>query len=246
MALVGRGHRRVLGIDRRVLRGPLRRRRRARPRPTGGCPARSGSRARAARYAEHIFAGKRRRRGRDPARLGAASELASWSWGELRAQTARDRRRPAGARRRRGRPRRRVHAEHPRDGRGAPGLRVDRRDLVLGGARVRRAQRDRPLRQIEPKVLLAIDGYRYGGKDFDRSRDRGADRRRDAAGCEGRPLRLPRRQRLGGRLPRPARRRALVHAAAVRPPAVGALQLRDDRAAEADRPRARAGSCSSS
>src|SRR5205807_7679833 len=23
--------------------------------------------------------------------------------------------------------------------------------------------------QIEPKVLLAIDGYRYGGKDFDRS-----------------------------------------------------------------------------
>src|SRR5436190_13234418 len=23
--------------------------------------------------------------------------------------------------------------------------------------------------QIEPKVMLAIDGYRYGGKDFDRS-----------------------------------------------------------------------------
>src|SRR5205807_6999293 len=23
--------------------------------------------------------------------------------------------------------------------------------------------------QVEPKVLLAIDGYRYGGKDFDRS-----------------------------------------------------------------------------
>ena len=22
--------------------------------------------------------------------------------------------------------------------------------------------------QIEPKVLLAVDGYRYGGKDFDR------------------------------------------------------------------------------
>ena len=24
--------------------------------------------------------------------------------------------------------------------------------------------------QVEPKVLLAIDGYRYGGKDFDRAR----------------------------------------------------------------------------
>ena len=23
--------------------------------------------------------------------------------------------------------------------------------------------------QIEPKVLLAVDGYRYGGKDFDRT-----------------------------------------------------------------------------
>mgnify|MGYP001439599155 CR=1 FL=1 len=23
-------------------------------------------------------------------------------------------------------------------------------------------------RQIEPKVLFAVDGYRYGGKDFDR------------------------------------------------------------------------------
>ena len=33
--------------------------------------------------------------------------------------------------------------------------------------------------QIEPKVLLAIDGYRYGGKDFDRARDRRADRRGD-------------------------------------------------------------------
>ena len=26
--------------------------------------------------------------------------------------------------------------------------------------------------QIEPKVLLAVDGYRHGGKDFDRTRGR--------------------------------------------------------------------------
>ena len=54
--------------------------------------------------------------------------------------------------------------------------------------------------QIEPKVLLAIDGYRYGGKDFDRSdvveEHRRGDRRR-----AGRAARLPRRDRLAGRRP---------------------------------------------
>ncbi len=33
--------------------------------------------------------------------------------------------------------------------------------------------------QIEPKVLIAVDGYRYGGKDFDRSRRRRRAARRD-------------------------------------------------------------------
>ena len=51
--------------------------------------------------------------------------------------------------------------------------------------------------QIEPKVLLAVDGYRYNGKDFDR-RDVVAgiaerDRRRGAGGR----VRLPRRRRAG-------------------------------------------------
>ena len=46
----------------------------------------------------------------------------------------------------RGRPRRRLHAEHPRDGPRLLGGRVAGRDLVLGGARVRRPQRHRPLR----------------------------------------------------------------------------------------------------
>ncbi len=34
--------------------------------------------------------------------------------------------------------------------------------------------------QIEPKVLLAVDGYRYGGKDFDRREVVDAPARRDA------------------------------------------------------------------
>ena len=54
--------------------------------------------------------------------------------------------------------------------------------------------------QIEPKVLLAIDGYRYGGKDFDRTRrgeeHRQGDRRR--AGVEFGYLK---ETRLAGRLP---------------------------------------------
>ena len=36
--------------------------------------------------------------------------------------------------------------------------------------------------QIEPKVLLAVDGYRYNGRDFDRRETVDGDRRRDAGG----------------------------------------------------------------
>ena len=100
--------------------------------------------------------------------------------------------------------------------------------------------------QIEPKVLLAVDGYRYGGRDFDRPR-------RAAAAAGGDPVaRAHRRARLsrpGSRTRRPAnaisweellaareRRRARVRAAAVRPPAVGALQLGHHGLAEGHRP----------
>ena len=48
--------------------------------------------------------------------------------------------------------------------------------------------------QIEPKVLLAVDGYRYGGRDHDRSEAVGGHRRRDRR--RGGALRLPGRQRL--------------------------------------------------
>jgi acetoacetyl-CoA synthetase len=119
-------------------------------------------------YAEHMFRGRRS----DAVAIQHASEvreLGSWTWGDLQAQTARI----------------------------AAGLRelgVTRGDTVaaympnipetvaallacasLGaiwssaapefGAR---AVIDR-FGQIEPKVLLGVDGYRYGGKDFDRT-----------------------------------------------------------------------------
>ena len=87
--------------------------------------------------------------------------------------------------------------------------------------------------QIEPKVLLAVDGYRYGGKDFDRAeavaraREQPADARAHARRSRTSPA-------ASGISPR---RRARVRAAAVRPSALGALQLRHDRPAEGDRPR---------
>ncbi len=61
--------------------------------------------------------------------------------------------------------------------------------------------------QIEPKVLFAVDGYRYGGKDFDRREviaataggdaEPGADGRRPLPRPGSRPLHAARRDRLG-------------------------------------------------
>ena len=110
--------------------------------------------------------------------------------------------------------------------------------------------------QIEPKVLLAVDGYRYGGRDFDR-RDVVAELQREMPTLE-RTVVLPYLAR--GARPRAARRRADLGRAAratgdgaalefergaVRPPAVGPLLLGHDRPAEGDRARARRASCSS-
>ena len=87
-------------------------------------------------------------------------------------------------------------------------------------------------KQIEPKVLIATEGYRYGGKDFDR-RERVAEIVAAIPSIEHTVM-VP--ERLG----RAARRagRADVRAAAVRPPALGPLLVRHDRAAEGDRARA--------
>jgi acyl-coenzyme A synthetase/AMP-(fatty) acid ligase len=64
-------------------------------------------------------------------------------------------------------------------------------------------------RQIEPKVLIAVDGYRYGGKDFDR-RDTCASWSRSCPGEGGGAGALPRSGRHAGgdRACRPGRRAA--------------------------------------
>ena len=176
--------------------------------------------------------------------IRAASELRArrgWTWGELRSQTARIR---AGLRRARRRARATASCAYlpniPETV--AAFLATASLGAIWSSAAPEFGARsviDR-FAQIEPKVLLAIDGYRYGGKDFDRTRDRRRDRgasRRRARWCGSATSTAT---RLGGRLPGPTDGAELdVRARAVRPPAVGALQLRHDRAAQGDRARPR-------
>ena len=109
--------------------------------------------------------------------------------------------------------------------------------------------------QIEPKVLFAVDGYRYGGKDFDRrdvvarpaggDAEPGADRRPPLPRPRSRPLAAARRDALGGAAGR--RRRApscassaspsTTRSGSSTPPAPPGCRRRSSRA--------RAGSCSS-
>jgi acetoacetyl-CoA synthetase len=118
-------------------------------------------------YAEHIFRG----RDEDSVALRFASEsrpLSSWSWGELRAQTAAI----ASALRASGvGPGDRVAAYMPNIPETvAAFLACASIGAVWSSAAPEFGARsvvDR-FAQIEPTVLLAIDGYRYGGKDFDR------------------------------------------------------------------------------
>ena len=101
--------------------------------------------------------------------------------------------------------------------------------------------------QIEPKVLIAVDGYTYGGKPFDRraviDEMRAAAARRSNTPSSSRtwtrrpppdPARRPGSELVGG----PAGA-APVRVGAVRPSALGALLVGHDRAAEGDRPRPR-------
>ena len=121
-------------------------------------------------YAEHIFRGK----DDSATALLHASELrpaGGVDVGRLAARDRGDRRRPAQARRR------------PRATASRRTCRTSRRPSRRSW-RARRSARSGPRRapefgsrsvidrfaQIEPKVLLAVDGYRYGGKDFDRRR----------------------------------------------------------------------------
>jgi len=119
-------------------------------------------------YAEHLFRGKPDER----AAIRAASELRpaeEWTWGRLRAETARIR---AGLVARGVGQGDRVCAYLPNIPETvAAFLATASLGAVWSSAAPEFGARsviDR-FAQIEPKVLLAIDGYRYGGKDFDRS-----------------------------------------------------------------------------
>ncbi len=153
-------------------------------------------------FAGHLFAG----RDPDAVAIRHASELrelAECTWGELAAQTARIR---AGLQRLGVGEGDRVAAYLPNVLETVPAfLAVASLGAIWSSAAPEFGARsviDR-FAQIEPKVLLAVDGYRYGGRDFDRSEIVAADRRRDPRARAHRPARLPRRIGLGGRLPRP-------------------------------------------
>jgi acetoacetyl-CoA synthetase len=119
-------------------------------------------------YAEHVFAGK------DPSALAIqhaseSRELASLTWGELRAQTAAI---ASGLRALGVGEGDRVAAYMPNIPETVAALLA----CASLGATWSSAAPEFGARsvidrfaQIEPKVLLAIDGYRYGGKEFDRS-----------------------------------------------------------------------------
>src|SRR6476646_4149188 len=118
-------------------------------------------------YAEHVFAGK------DPSALAIqhaseSRELDRLTWGELRSQTAAI---ASGLRALGVGPGDRVAAYMPNIPEAVAsflacaslGATWSSAAPGFGG----RSVSDR-FAQVEPKVLLAIDGYRYGGKDYDR------------------------------------------------------------------------------
>jgi acetoacetyl-CoA synthetase len=118
-------------------------------------------------YAQHVFRGK----DDDEVAIRHASELrdlGEWTWGELRARTAGI---AAGLRELGVEPGDRVVAYLPNIPEAvAAFLACASIGAVWSSASPdfgKRSLVDR-FSQIEPKVLLAVNGYRYGGKDFDR------------------------------------------------------------------------------
>jgi acetoacetyl-CoA synthetase len=118
-------------------------------------------------YAEHFF----RDRDDDAVAIrhaGELRELSQWTWGELREQAARI---AAGLRRRGVGPGDRVAAYMPNIPETVAAFMATASIGAVWSSAApefgARSVIDR-FAQIEPKVLLAIDGYRYGGRDFDR------------------------------------------------------------------------------
>ena len=101
------------------------------------------------------------------------------------------------------------------------------------------------LSQIEPNVLLAVDGYRYGEREVDRGAEVAAIRVRSPSLAATvilpylRTDAVRRRRRVTWAELLAAERRPALRAGRLRPPAVRPLLVGHDRAAEADRPRAR-------
>ncbi len=165
MALVGGGPRGVLGGDLGVLRHRGLLREGARLARDAGAEWFPGAKV---NYARQVFVGK----GDARVAIHHASELrelSSWTWGDLRRETARIR---AGLVARGVGEGDRVCAYLPNvpETIAAFFATASLGAIWSSAAPEFGAQSviDR-FAQIEPKVLLAIDGYRYGGKDFDRS-----------------------------------------------------------------------------
>ena len=167
LALVGRRPRGLLGVDLGLLRGPGRRRARARARQPRDARRRAGSPAPASTTPSTSSPA---RTTRETAILHASElrELGELSWGELRAQVAAV---AAGLRALGVEPGDRVVAYLPN----IPEAIVAFLATASIGAVWSSCSPDfgpasviDRFAQIEPKVLFAVDGYRYGGKDFDR------------------------------------------------------------------------------
>ena len=184
-------------------------------------------------YAEHFFRG----RDDDTVAIHHASELrelSQWTWGELREQTARVAAGLRAAGRGPGRPRRGVHAEHPETHRGLPGHGLDRRGVVQRGPGVRRASGDRSLRA--DRAEGAAGDRRL---PLRRERPRSQRRRRAASPrrSAGRLVRFGYLDGSGWPQDLVADEEPLVfEQVPFDAPAVAAVQLRNDRAAQADRP----------
>ena len=242
LAVVGDRPRRVLGVGLGLLRDPRATRRTSACSASREMPGAEWFPGARLNYAEHMLGADEdtdavaivaRSQSRDPFEL---------TFGELRDQVARAR---AGLQRLGVGPGDRVVAYLPN----IPETLVA---FLAARASARSGRRARPssgraasldrLGQLEPTVLLAVDGYSYGETQVDR-REQVAEVRAGLPSLRT-VVHVPYG---GGELPDArvvgrARRRARparVRPRAVRPPALRPLLVRDDRPAEGDRPRAR-------
>ena len=141
--------------------------------PTAPCPGAKWFPGAQLNYAEHLVGTDE---DRDRVAVVARSQTRpprELTFGELRDLAGSGPGGTAASRRPAGRPRGRLHAQHPGDARGVHRHREPGRGLGHLRARVRRAKRDGRFGQVEPKILITIGGYGF--------RDRYVDRRPEVA-----------------------------------------------------------------